>query len=183
LNKKYPIKADLAVEFDMLTRIIKFKIPLQIMKIRHNTFSIYSPSNIDIKLIDKYMNIRKELGDIDRQACHQPSQVCNFEGCPALVDFKVKDCMRLETLEEGKIYNISVISSKSFRGKKRYLIILARPEGLETNMMINERYVSNSSFEEEYEGTTSLKFVMQTLRIRRGNTGHREMFVKLINLD
>jgi len=112
---------DLVVEFDVLTRIIKFKITLKIMKIRHNTFSINSPSNIDLKLIDEYMNIRKELWNIDRQACHQLSQVCNFEGCPALVDFKVKDCLRLETLEEGKTYNISVISSKSFRGKKRYL--------------------------------------------------------------
>jgi len=74
-----------------------------------------------------------------------------------------------------------VIGSKTFKGKKRYLIILDRHD--DTGMMINEKYVSNSSFEEEYEGTTSLKFVMRTLNIRRGNAGHRDMFVKLINLD
>jgi len=72
------------------------------------------------------------------------------------------------------------LSSKSFRGKKRHLILLARPEGLG---IANEKYISNSSFENEYEGTTGLTaLVMQTLKIRRNSSGHSEMFVKLVTI-
>jgi len=55
---------DLVVEFDVLTRIIKFKIPLKIRKVRHNTFSILSSlsaEGFDLELIDEHTNIRKEL--------------------------------------------------------------------------------------------------------------------------
>jgi len=82
------------------------------------------------------------------------------------------------------------LSSKSFRGKKRYLILLARhnDQGLDKHgggMIVNDKYVSNSSFEEEFEGagltsTGLTALVMQTLKIRRNSSGHREMFAKLV---
>jgi len=84
---------------------------------------------------------------------------------PPSIDVKVKDCLGLETLEEGNTYNISVVSSKSFRGKNRYLIILARHDdsGMISNEITNERYVSNSSFEEEYENTGLTRTVNRNL--------------------
>jgi len=169
---------DTFVEFNALTRIIKFKIPLKIRKIRHNVFNIEASeaSHLShLKLIDEHTNIRKELSlDVKRI----PSSHI------LMCDFKVKDCLRLETLEEGKTYNVNVISSKSFRDKKRYLIVMrvSSHDDREASVKL-PTYVSNSSFEEEFEGAGMLigtALVMQTLKIRRNNSGHREMFVKLV---
>jgi len=38
---------------------------------------------------------------------------------------------------------------------------------------LNDKYVSNSSFEKEFEGTGLTALVMQTLKIRRNSSGHR----------
>jgi len=139
---------DTFVDFNALTGIIKFKIPIKIRKIRHNVINITLDKHDTLdshKLIEEYSNIRDELSLDVKPVTFDDSLYPRLASSRVLMcDFKVKDCLRLETLEEGNIYNISVLSSKSFRGKKIYLILLARPESLG---ITDEKYVSNSSFE------------------------------------